>query len=55
MTSKKNYIKGSRTPSMDGRGTTTVKREVLGQKRSGNTYKSGEKSPRQSSTRSSNK
>jgi hypothetical protein len=52
MTSKKKYhIKSSRTPSMDGRGTTTVKREVLGQKRSGNTLKSS----RQSETGSSNK
>ncbi|MEH6988275.1 hypothetical protein [Cytobacillus firmus] len=55
MTNKKSYIKGSRTPSMDGRGTTTVKREVLGQKRSGNTYKSNEKSTKQSATWPSNK
>jgi hypothetical protein len=55
MTSKKRYIKGSRTPSMGGRGTTTVKREVFGQKRSGNTFKSNQKSSRQSASRSSNK
>lgn len=55
MTNKKSYIKSSRTPSMDGRGTTTVKREVLGQKRPGNTYTSSEKSTKQSATRLSNK
>ncbi|WP_169864749.1 hypothetical protein [Sutcliffiella halmapala] len=55
MTNKKSYIKGSRTPSMDGRGTTTVKREVFGQKRYGNTCKSNEKSTKPSATRLSNK
>ncbi|MGD6966417.1 hypothetical protein ACQCVP_08315 [Rossellomorea vietnamensis] len=53
MKNKKIYIKGSRTPSMEGRGTTTVKREVLGQKRSGSTHKS--KNSNTSSTARSSK
>lgn len=53
MTSKKRFIRGERPPSLGGRGTTTVKREILGGG-TGNTYRSNQKS-KQSTTKPSKK